>query len=425
MKKKFWKILPKLGKNAAVAIIGVTILLANNAKSVEANEKASRNNIYYINQDDVEFYNAGNNKGYAKKKKVTSKDPHGGWKLGNFVITGFTSKDISNKKDPVFLKTVGDDITLAFNLNQNINRLDNNDKKFVVDDKKGFDEQFGTKKMNFQKGALLIRYTDPDNKERKPVIYENFLTGKSKKASNMSVVLHEEGEYEVALDYKIKSAIISPFGKSIGTCDSYRWYFKFRVQNGNDMGFIRENGSGKELKNCSFTNSGFYIDLANSKYLNVQVKREELNEAGTELVTDTRSNKVAADGENFTTEGIYTVTVRNEHVDEPTIKTIYVGNDDLLKAYITTGRSISDIKDLLDRGATVAEDGTIVRPVKTTTERVDSTKDKEEKSVNKKESNNMSGVIIGILIVVACLIVLVIRKYRKNRNTVEDKVDNQ
>lgn len=118
-------------------------------------------------------------------------------------------------------------------------------------------------------------------------------------------------------------------------------------------------------------------------------------------------------------------TVRNEHVTEPTIKTIYVGNDDFLKAYITTGRSISDIKDLLDRGATVAEDGTIVQPVKTTTERVDSAKDKEEKSVNKKESNNMSGVIIGILVVVACVIVLVIRKYRKNRNTVEDKVDNQ
>ena len=59
MKKKFWEILPKLGKNAAVVIIGVTILLANNAKSIEAkgtNEKASRNNIYYINQDDVEFY---------------------------------------------------------------------------------------------------------------------------------------------------------------------------------------------------------------------------------------------------------------------------------------------------------------------------------------------------------------------------------
>lgn len=340
-------------KLMAVILTVIQIIAICKPIEVFADEKASENNIYYI---DAEEYNAGDNSGYSKKKTINSKDPHYGWKLGQFVMTGFTSHEEDKDGNQVFLKTVGDDLTLSFDLQQDITKLNGDEKKYIVVDKKGYDQEFGTPKTNFGKGTLFIRYTDPNNKASEPQIYTNFLTGESENAENMTVILHEEGVYEVALDYKVEEPAFI-----VKSHDSYRMSFKFTVQNGNDMGFLRENGTGKELKNCSITENGFYIDLANSKYLNVQVKREELNSSGTELITDTRANKVATDGESFTSEGIYTITVRNEYVDEPTTKTIYVGDDALLKAYVASGRPLAEIQEELDNGATVTKDGTIIQ----------------------------------------------------------------
>ena len=56
--------------------------------------------------------------------------------------------------------------------------------------------------------------------------------------------------------------------------------------------------------------------------------------------------------------------VEYRYTDQQTTKKIYVGSNNLLKAYMTTGLSISQIKEKLDNGAQINDDGTIVTVVK-------------------------------------------------------------
>ena len=115
----------------------------------------------------------------------------------------------------------------------------------------------------------------------------------------------------------------------------------------------------EELKNTSITENGFYLDLANSKYLNVNIKKEVLKEGAEGLIEDTRFNRPAKSGEEFTEEGIYTITAMNEYTGETTIKKIYIGKDKILKAHVQTGRSIENIRELTKLGATIDEEGNL------------------------------------------------------------------
>src|SRR5699024_9211476 len=76
-------------------------------------------------------------------------------------------------------------------------------------------------------------------------------------------------------------------------------------------------------------------------------------------VEDTRFNGPARDGVEYVDEGIYTITVTNEYTGQSTIKKIYVGENEVLKAHMTTGLSVSEINSLKDQGATISEDGTL------------------------------------------------------------------
>lgn len=117
--------------------------------------------------------------------------------------------------------------------------------------------------------------------------------------------------------------------------------------------------TGAELTNSSMTENGFTLDMAKSRYLDINVKREILTEGVDGLIEDTRFNKTVKDGDVFTDDGIYTITVSNKYTGQLTTKKIYVGTDLLLKAYMTTGLSIKEIKDLVSQGATIDEMGTI------------------------------------------------------------------
>ena len=86
-----------------------------------------------------------------------------------------------------------------------------------------------------------------------------------------------------------------------------------------------------------------------------------LSDNGQELV-DIRSNEPASDGKSYTDPGIYTITVVNPSTSQTTEKVIYVGNDPLLKCYAITGYSLEQIQDMLDQGATISDDGSIVWP---------------------------------------------------------------
>ncbi len=299
--------------------------------------------------------------GYAGTKTITSSDPHYGWDLGNFFVSGYTSYEKDSEGNIVFLKNVGDEITLWFNLKQDIDCLNGDDVLSIEPDEDGFDQYFETMRTDFGKGALIIRFTDYENVKEEPIIYTNFLEAEAKTDADTKVQTFEEGDYEVALDYKIKADKRKVFGKSVlPETAQYRIFFKFSVRNGNCMVYPFDTVTGSELSNSSITPNGFYLDLAKSRYLKINIKKEVLKDGADGLTEDTRFNRPAKDGDEYTDEGIYTITAQNIYTNQQTIKKIYVGTNEVLIAHMMTGLSIEEIKKQVNQGAVIQEDGTII-----------------------------------------------------------------
>lgn len=316
--------------------------------------------------------------GYFGEEIIDKDDPHYGWDLGNFFVSGYTDEISTTNGNVVFLKNVGDKVTLWFKLNQNINALNGNNKLSITADTEGYDQYFETAKMNFGRGVLIIRYTDHNNIKSEPTIYTNYLEANATVGADTKVQLFEEGDYEVALDYEVTS---DEFIDKIG---HYRIFFKFSVRNGNCMVYPFDVTTGSELTNSSMTENGFRLDLAQSRYLKINIKREVMKDSADGLVEDTRFNGVAKDGAEYTDEGIYTITVSNEYTGQLTTKKIYVGTNSVLKAHMATGLSIAEINDLVADGAMISEDGTIQLATVKPTE----PDNKEKDDLKKDETEN-------------------------------------
>lgn len=138
---------------------------------------------------------------------MKSSDFHNGWRLGQFCISGWTRRTTDDNGNPVFLKNVGDEISVSFLLNQNIDKLNNKSNLQISEDKNGYDEYFGitkAEKTNFGRGTLLIKMKNYQNKETIQAPYTNYLEG-VKKGANIKINTFEEGDYEIALDYEIRN----------------------------------------------------------------------------------------------------------------------------------------------------------------------------------------------------------------------------
>lgn len=361
--------------------------------------------------------NAGKDKGFAYNDPIDINDPHYGWDIGEFFVSGYTRIVDEKSDNPVFLKNVGDKVTLYFNLKQDINNLNGDDKLSISEDTNGYDQYFGIPKTNFKRGTLIIKHTNYQNDSAEPTIYTDFLAANAQTGADTVVELCEEGDYEVALDYEIRKKVMG-----IGILPSftnYRIYFKFSVRNGNCMVYPYDVSTKSELTNSSITENGFYLDLALSRYLEIDIKKEVLKEGVEGLTEDVRFNKPAKDGEQFTEEGIYTITVHNKYTDQTTEKKIYVGSNDVLKAYVTTNLSISEIERLLAMGATVAEDGSIIPPPDSTaieTTETETTTSIQDETYGASNSGKIVVVVVGaacILALICVVIVFIIRKKKK------------
>ena len=98
---------------------------------------------------------------------------------------------------------------------------------------------------------------------------------------------------------------------------------------------------------------------------------------------------MAKDGAEFTDEGIYTITVQNKYTRQETVKKIYVGTNSILKAYVVTGKSISEIRSMVNKGAVINADGTITENTENTTiETTNEETEKETESTKKSHNNN-------------------------------------
>lgn len=376
---------------------------------------------YYFDK----HYKIDKDKGFSidEKEKIKDKDPHYGWSLGALYVSGYTQKTVGEDGNPVFLKNAGDKVVLGFQLDQNIDKLNGDDELSIAVDKKGFDSYFEVSKTNFGRGTLIVRHTDYQNSKGKPQVYTNYLSAKSKVNANTVVELNEEGDYEVALDYVIKRNPRQVLGKSI--LPEYSDYtirlFKFSVRNGNSMVFPFDCDTGEELANKSFTANGFRIDLAKSHYLKVFVKKEILNG---EEASDTRQNRPAKDGDVFTDEGVYTITVEDPSTGQETTKLIYVGKDERYKAYVTTGLSLEEIDAQLANGASIADDGTIVTSdVKT----VPSEAVPLPSSDNNEDESGLPIIPIIIIIIILVIVLLLVNRSRKKRKVIveDNKSDGE
>lgn len=385
-------------------ILGIVILLGQ-TNVVNAKEKQLNEN-YTVYWDDVA--NTGKDNGYSKSMPIKNGDPHYGWKLGKFALSGFSSKRIDDNGNYILLKNVGDDITLYFLLEQNINKLDNNKSLVINEDKNGYDNYFGVKKTNFGKGTLIIRKIDSTGNKNDPKIFKNYLKG-VEVGANTKIDVFEEGDYEVSLDYEVRSNGFIFFKDY----NNYKIHFNFSIRNGNSMIFPFDVKTKEELRNTSITENGFYLDLANSKYLNVNIKREVLKEGANGLVEDTRYNRPAKDEEEFTEEGIYTITVENVYTSEKTIKKIYVGKDKILKAHVQTGRSIENVREIVKLGATIDEEGNISYIPKEYRN--------DYKDISKKSFNLSLPVIISLIVVMLLFIIATILK-NKNEKITEKEI---
>lgn len=301
---------------------------------------------------------------FGTQEMVQGKDPHYGWKLGQFRVGGYTEVRTDSSGNIVVLKNVGDQVVLWFDLFYSLDCLNNNPALSIESDSAGHDQFFQTPTQDFGRGALIIRKTDYNNHIGEPVVYKNYLEAVATVGANTIVDLFEEGDYEVALDYAVRNDKTVVFGQSILPGEShYRIYFKFSVRNANSMFYPRDVKNQSELSNGDITSNGFFLDLANSKYLQLNIVREVLKDGTTGLTEDIRLNTVAKDGSTYTKDGVYTITVTNQYTGRSTTKTIYVGDNNILKAYMITGLSISEIQDRLAEGATIADDGTLIDPL--------------------------------------------------------------
>lgn len=296
--------------------------------------------------------------GYANEISIGVKDPHYGWDVGQFYVNGYTRETVDSLSgDPVFLKNVGDTVTLWFNLQQDINCLNGNSKLKISDDKNGYDQYFEIDKTNMKKGTLIIRYTDFEGTVHDPVIYTNYLAANVRTGANTRVELFEEGDYEVALDYEVANESV------IDSYTDYRIFFKFQIRNGNCMVYPFDVSKNKELSDGAITSNGFKLDMAKSRYLTIDVQRYSVKtDYSGYITTDERFNRPAKDGETYSDEGIYVFKVTNLYTNESTTKTIYVGSSNIIKAIANAG-SVESLNGKISEGYTISDTGLLIAPV--------------------------------------------------------------
>lgn len=327
------------------------------AVNLEENKNATSPNDIPRKEIGVKI-KTGKDTGYSGNEAIDAKDPHLGWDIGTFVINGYTRETIDATGNPVFLKNLGNKVTLWFNLKQNIDCLNGN-KDYTITSKNGaYDQYFEVPKTDFKRGTLIIRFTDHEGKKTNPIIYTNYLEANTRTGAYTQVELFEEGDYEVALDYSVTDS-----SSLISSTNDYRIFFKFSIRNGNCMVFPFENNTEKELADNSITATGFKLDMAKSRYLTIDVKRSVLNKNNGIYTEDIRFNRPAKDGDIYNEEGIYKFNVKNTYTGENTEKTIYVGTSPIYVALAKNTLSLTEINEKLSEGGELDDYGNIIMPV--------------------------------------------------------------
>lgn len=321
--------------NDSVTVKGSSVNEKNNTYiGKEAGEK--KTNQSWLTDSIGSAVNAGKDTGFSQKNPIKKGDPHFGWGLGHFMMSGYTERT-DNGELPVFIKKPGDALILSFVLDQNIDALNGDNALTIADDTNGYDEQYQSQ-SNFKRGALFVQHINAATHENNVETYTNFLESSDGKVADTKIRINEEGRYTVALDYEIKK-VSKIMGVPKSDYYDYRICFSFEVKNGSSMVYLFDIESGSQLLDYAKTNTGFRIGFANNTTLRVNYTYYALNQSETSF--DVRYQNISMDDESFEKPGWYVITSLNKETGEKVTKNIFVGDEDLLKKYQSIDPSLS------------------------------------------------------------------------------------
>lgn len=314
------------------------------------------------------LYSVEKDKGFiGGTTELPKDDPHYGHEIGHFGINGYTrqsSVPAAESGYPVFLKNVGDKVTLWFipEKDFDVDCLFGNSNLSIAEDKNGYDSKYSFGPTNFKHGALIIRFTDYLGNPT-TVEYIDFLAACLRTGADTRVQLFEEGRYELTLDYEIKNS------KGIDSFTDYKITYCFEIRNGNCQVFPFDTKTNNELFDYARTENGFRLDWAKSRYLEIQVAYSVIKVDPTTgmLSLDQRWDRPAKDNDSYAQPGVYVFTVKNLYSGTPgspevAHKTIYVGTDKYICALAANKLTIDELNDLISEGAEIQENGTYILP---------------------------------------------------------------
>ena len=283
---------------------------------------------------DIDPVNAGNKTGYGQSDRIDNKDPHSGWKLGRFILRGFSSEEIVNGKSVFTRSMENDTLTLIFELQQDIYELNGDSKLYIDYDEKAEDTVFNynEKDAQFGEGTLLIRRTDPNGKRDPIHPYKDYLAALYYGLLESDVEINQEGGYEIALDYLVTRDALK------NTTNGYRMSFEFEVKNGDSVVFLNDSVTGAELQDYSVTDNGFILSTIGSSTVSMQVTRYGISVNGNAL--DIRASEPASSGARFDQAGYYIIEMTNQVTGKTVEKHLFVHKDNKLEDYIQIDPSL-------------------------------------------------------------------------------------
>ena len=203
-------------KRSISLLLAAIILFTCMSKTIIGAAESSEER-YYIK---TTTFDAGLDEGYAPRKPIKKDNPHYGWDIGRFYLTGFRSYTVIDGV-PVFYKYIEQSMYLHFQIEKDIERLDTKGLLSISDIYFGYDADFGIPYGSFKRGALFVQRTAHHTGEKDKVReFYDFLGAMSNGFNTSFLQIDYNGIYDVALDYTIEES------KRKDSHDKQYWDFK-------------------------------------------------------------------------------------------------------------------------------------------------------------------------------------------------------
>lgn len=309
---------------AILLFISAFLLLPSRIIAKAETGSANNGNTYSYSQ----LMSCADGSGYANAKSLAVGDPLVGVNVAEIKLSNFSSTTIKEGKR-YFLKTSPDIPVLSIELKTDVNNLGGSGAWINEDGDTRIPDYGFVGAVGY--GWLGISHTDYQGKVQ-TVCIKDALKKVRNNNSFMPAWFGAEGDYKVSLCFEAKRQTGTeknwhgPFyytNDPVYGYTNYRIDATFEIRNANAQVFAFDL-NGNELLSGSVCDQ-FTLDFANSRYLQISVKREiavntnELMES-----TDVRFNSVGVDQRTYSTPGVWTITSRNEITGDSTIRRILV-----------------------------------------------------------------------------------------------------